>query len=111
MSVLEKDKKEEVNHPERYAGSTSLECIECMRVAFGAKAVYDFCLCNAFKYLWRYKNKNGEEDIEKARWYLDYVRHDIERDGDYVPDEVHTMYDRLNDLWIDIMDRISNGVD
>ena len=111
MPVLEKDKKEEVNHPERYAGSTSLECIECMRVTFGAKAVYDFCLCNAFKYMWRYKNKNGEEDIRKARWYLDYVEHDIERDGDYVPDEVHTMYDRLNDLWIDIMDRISNGVD
>jgi len=33
-----------VNNPQHYAGSTSLECIECMRVTFGAKAVYDFCL-------------------------------------------------------------------
>lgn len=99
-----------VNNPQHYAGSTSLECIECMRVTFGAKAVYDFCLCNAFKYLWRYKNKNGEEDIKKARWYLDYVQHDIACDGDYVPDEVHKMYDRLNDLYIDITDKIANGV-
>ena len=103
-----------VNNPRHYAGSTSLECIECMRVTFGAKSVYDFCLCNAFKYLWRYKNKNGEEDIKKARWYLDYVQHDIERDGDYehdgdyVPDEIHKMYERLNDLYIDITDKIAN---
>jgi hypothetical protein len=83
-----------VNHPSHYEGNTSLECIECMRVAFGAKAVYDFCLCNAFKYLWRYKNKNGAEDIE--------------RDGDHVPDEIHKMYYRLNDLYIDITDKIAN---
>lgn len=99
-----------VNNPQHYAGSTSLECIECMRVTFGEKAVYNFCLCNAFKYLWRYKNKNGEEDIKKARWYLDYVQHDIERDGDCIPYSVHKMYDRLNNLYIDIVDKISNGV-
>ena len=54
-----------VNNPKHYAGSTSLECIECMRVTFGSVATYDSCLCNAFKYLWRYKNKNGAEDIKK----------------------------------------------
>ena len=58
-----------VNNPRHYAGSTSLECIECMRVTFGAKAVYDFCLCNAFKYLWRFNKKNGKEDILKCQWY------------------------------------------
>ena len=98
-----------VNNPQHYAGSTSLECIECMRVTFGAKAVYDFCLCNAFKYLWRYKNKNGAEDIDKARWYLNYVQHDIERDGDNVPEEIRLTYGRLNDLYIDITDKIANN--
>lgn len=97
-----------VNHPKHYEGHTSLECTEVMRVIFGVKAVYYFCLCNAFKYLWRYKNKNGEEDIKKARWYLDYVLHDLERDRDHVPDEIHDMYLRLNDLHIDITDKIAN---
>lgn len=98
-----------VANPPHYAGSTSLECIECMRVTFGAKAVYNFCLCNSFKYLWRYKNKNGREDINKAGWYLNYVQHDIERDGkENVPLHICEMYDRLHDLYIDIVDKLSN---
>ena len=59
-----------VNHPAHYEGQTSLECIDVMEIAFGAEAVANFCLCNAFKYLWRYKNKNGREDLDKATWYL-----------------------------------------
>ena len=43
---------------------------EQIKIMFGKEAVIDFCLCNAFKYIWRWKNKNGEEDLEKARWYL-----------------------------------------
>ena len=59
-----------VNHPKHYEGATSIECIEAMIVAFGKQAVYDFCKCNAFKYVWRYQNKNGKEDLEKAQWYV-----------------------------------------
>lgn len=36
----------------------------------GAKATKEFCICNAFKYLYRHKRKNGVEDIKKAIWYL-----------------------------------------
>lgn len=69
--MAEENKKEDlVNHPKHYADSCSLECIEAMLVAFGAEATFDFCVCNAFKYLWRHKNKNGEQDIEKANWYV-----------------------------------------
>ena len=32
-----------------------------------------FCLCSAFKYMWRYKFKGGYEDLAKAKWYLDYI--------------------------------------
>lgn len=63
-----------VDHPRHYADTTSLECIEAMTITFGDKAVYDFCRCNAFKYLWRYKNKNGLEDLKKAIWYLNKAR-------------------------------------
>lgn len=100
-----------VSNPKHYAGSTSLECIECMKVTFGDEAVHNFCLCNAFKYLWRYKNKNGEEDIKKAKWYLDYVEHDIELDSSSVSTEVQKMFVRLNDLFITIIDKIANRVD
>lgn len=62
-----------VNNPKHYAGGTSLECIEAMRITFSKEAVANFCLCNAYKYLWRHKLKNGKEDLMKAKWYMDYI--------------------------------------
>ena len=58
-----------VNHPSHYE-TGKFECIEVMEEALGIEAVKDFCICNAFKYIYRHKNKNGMEDIEKAIWYL-----------------------------------------
>ena len=59
-----------INHPSHYE-TAGVECIEAMELTQGREAVKNFCLCNAYKYLWRHKNKNGLEDIKKARWYLD----------------------------------------
>lgn len=59
-----------VNNPEHYT-SGGIECIDAMTAAFGEEAVQDFCICNAFKYVWRSRKKNGLEDIKKAKWYLD----------------------------------------
>lgn len=36
----------------------------------GVQATKDFCVCNAMKYIYRHKRKNGMEDIKKAIWYL-----------------------------------------
>ena len=58
-----------VNHPAHYE-TAKFECIEVMIEVMGKEAVADFCLCNAFKYLYRTKRKNGVEDIEKAQWYI-----------------------------------------
>lgn len=58
-----------VNHPEHY-NQGGIECIDAMLSAFGKYTVSSFCICNAFKYLWRCREKNGYEDIEKAIWYL-----------------------------------------
>lgn len=58
-----------VFHPNHY-NSGKYECIEVMREVFGDEAVKLFCAMNAFKYLWRYNKKNGEEDVAKACNYL-----------------------------------------
>ena len=63
-------KKDNIN-PDHYKSETSLECIEAMEIIFGRDAVIDFCRCNAWKYIWRWKNKNGTEDLGKAKWYLE----------------------------------------
>lgn len=59
-----------VNNPKHYA-SGKIECIDAMEAAYGTEAVMWFCICNAFKYHWRFKNKNGIEDLKKAQWYKD----------------------------------------
>lgn len=61
---------EEVDHPTHYEGK--YECIDVMLDTMGPEDVKGFCLCNAFKYLWRCKKKHEtpEEDVEKAVWYL-----------------------------------------
>lgn len=61
--------KDMVNNPPHYTNG-GIECIDAMISSQGTEAVKDFCLCNAFKYIWRTKNKNGIEDIDKAIWYL-----------------------------------------
>lgn len=58
-----------VNHPSHYE-TGSFECIDVMLETQGMEATLSFCTCNAFKYLYRHKNKNGLEDIKKANWYL-----------------------------------------
>lgn len=58
-----------VNHPSHYE-TNGIECIDAMKAVQGVSAVQDFCICNAFKYIWRHKHKNGAEDIKKAVWYL-----------------------------------------
>lgn len=33
---------------------------------------FDWAIANVIKYVSRYKRKNGIEDLEKARWYLNH---------------------------------------
>ena len=61
-----------VYHPNHYNGK--YECIEVMRDVFGDEAVKTFCKLNAFKYLWRASKKNGDEDLEKAYYYTNYMK-------------------------------------
>lgn len=60
---------ETVNHPAHYQGKH--ECIDEMIALFGVEAVKHFCMCNVYKYRYRAANKNGQEDLDKADWYMD----------------------------------------
>lgn len=74
---LETVKPDPVNRPAHYT-SGGIECIAAMQAAFGYETVKDFCLCNAFKYLWRHRSKNGVEDLKKCRWYLNRLITEME---------------------------------
>lgn len=59
-----------VNHPSHYC-TGQYECIDVMIETQGIEATMNFCMCNAFKYLYRHNEKNGLEDCKKALWYLE----------------------------------------
>ena len=70
-----------VNHPSHYE-TGKFECFDVMREAFGDEAVKNFCICNAFKYLYRHQRKNGIEDIRKAKWYIDHFLEIVDEGAD-----------------------------
>ena len=48
-----------------------VECIDCIESATSNLTGFEgFCTGNAIKYLYRWKQKGGKQDLEKARWYL-----------------------------------------
>lgn len=93
-----------VNHPNHYCRG-GIECIDTMEAAFGKQTVADFCICNAFKYIFRCKNKNGLEDVKKARWYLDkylklYDENDVRRTTMKYKIGDHVIIERSNVDWL-----------
>lgn len=60
-----------VNHPAHYTRG-GIECIDAIAAAVqdlpGKEA---WLVGQIIKYVWRYRWKNGAEDLEKARFYLD----------------------------------------
>lgn len=69
MEKEEQNKHDNIN-PDHYKERTSIECIDAMIMTFGVKRTAEYCVQNAYKYVWRYKYKNRLEDLKKAEWYI-----------------------------------------
>ena len=67
---IEGDKVNNPSHYQSMVGDLNIDCITAMRAAFGDYETAVFCKLNSFKYIWRASSKNGNEDIDKASWYL-----------------------------------------
>ena len=57
-----------VNKPPHYY-QAGVECIDAIQAATDDGFEY-YLQGNIIKYLWRYRYKNGVEDLKKAQWYL-----------------------------------------
>ena len=67
-----------VNHPAHYTQG-GIECIDALKAATVSKTgIEAVCTANAIKYLWRYEEKNGIEDVKKAKWYIDRLIKELE---------------------------------
>lgn len=76
------NQKDMINHHPHYNNSLAhCECgrrIECIDVT----RHMTFNIGNAVKYLWRFQDKNGIEDLRKAKWYIeDCIKQMVTTDG------------------------------
>lgn len=77
------EESDPVNHPKHYQSKAGVETIEMIEAftedLYGIEAV---CTGNVLKYMCRWKDKNGLEDVKKAKWYLEKLINHLE-DGEY----------------------------
>ena len=64
-----------VNSPPHY-NKAGIECINAIQAATGDGYEY-YLQGNIMKYLWRYRYKNGVEDLKKAQWYLNELIEEV----------------------------------
>ena len=65
--------KEDIVNPKRYT-QNKLECWD-----FWLKAGLDPLIASAVKYVWRYKYKNGIEDLKKAKVFLEKAIEEVQK--------------------------------
>lgn len=64
-------KNDPVNHPDHYTRG-GIECIDAIQaVVTDLPGKEAWLVGQIIKYVWRYRWKNGAEDLKKARFYLD----------------------------------------
>ena len=65
------EKPDMVNHPKHYtSGTLGIEVINTMEMCSTEDEFMGYLRCNALKYISRFENKNGLEDVKKCAWYV-----------------------------------------
>ena len=75
-----------VQHPSHYTQG-GIECIDAIRASMTADGFCDYCKGNIIKYIWRWRDKGGVEDLRKASVYLNWLINAADvKENDYEAD-------------------------
>ena len=78
LNIEPENKPDMVSHPKHY-NQGGIECIDALKAAtVGKRGIEAVCVANVIKYLWRYEEKNGVEDVRKAKWYIERLLKELE---------------------------------
>lgn len=62
-----------VKHPSHYC-KNGLECIDVIKAELTPEQYKGYLYGNVLKYMWRWQDKNGLEDLKKASQYLEWLQ-------------------------------------
>lgn len=69
-----------VSHPAHYQSETGLEVIDVIEAfTFNLKGIEATDTGNIIKYICRWKEKNGLQDLKKAMWYLNHLIEHVDK--------------------------------
>lgn len=78
LNIEPENKPDMVSHPKHY-NQGGIECIDALKAAtVGKRGIEAVCVANIIKYCWRYEEKNGIEDVRKAKWYVERLLKELE---------------------------------
>lgn len=81
IKMPESSKADNVNCPKHYCKG-GVESIEFVKAAVSNLSGFEaVCVANIIKYAWRYKEKNGLEDLRKAAKYLEWLQEEVNKNG------------------------------
>ena len=80
LEPKETENKDNINSPKHYVSESGIEVFEVQEAFIhelkGMAASY---WCNVVKYILRFQNKNGVEDLKKAKYYLEKLIDETEQ--------------------------------
>ena len=72
ISAYETTPPDNVKHPSHYCQG-GIECIKAIEASMTPEEFQGYCKGNVMKYVWRFREKNGLEDLKKAQVYLGWM--------------------------------------
>ena len=75
--VIETENIDNVTNPSHYTNG-NIETIDYLKDTLSKEQHEGFCRGNVLKYLSRYPHKNGVEDLNKAKTYLEWLIESVE---------------------------------
>ena len=80
MQMPESSKPDNVNHPKHYCKG-GLECIQVIKAQLTPQQYEGYLYGKVLKYMWRWLDKNGLEDLRKAAHYLMWLQEEVKKNG------------------------------
>ena len=80
IKMPESSKPDNVNHPKHYLKG-GLECIQVIKAQLTPEQYEGYLYGNVLKYMWRWSDKNGLEDLRKAAHYLEWLQEEVKKNG------------------------------
>ena len=71
-------KEDLVTNPKPY-NQGDIECIDAIRALLSSEEFIGYLRGNSLKYRWRFRYKNGVQDLDKAEWYENRLKEELKK--------------------------------